>query len=72
MPRDLFKNFAHIYFDIMFAQLGVVPKTRSKFVEIMAAGKCYLITTHVKNKESKKQPFRICLSVKLADGYQFG
>ena len=60
------------YFDIMFAQLGVVPKTRSKFVEIIAAGECYLITTHVKNKESKKQPFRICLSVKLADGCHLG
>ena len=56
-------------FDIAFVQLGVISRTRNKFVEIVAAGECYLITNVVKNKESKKPPFRICLQVKqLADG----
>ena len=54
-------------FDIVFAQLGVIPRTRNRFTEIVAVAECYFIMTHVKNKESKKQPFRICLSVKLAD-----
>ena len=34
----------------------------------MAVAEYYLITNHAKNKESKKQTFRICLPVKLADG----
>ena len=34
---------------------------------MVAVAKCHLITNHVKNKESKKQPFQICLPVKLAD-----
>ena len=34
-----------------------------RFVEIVAVAERYLIITHVKNKESKKQPFRICLHV---------
>ena len=42
------------------------PRTRNKFVEIVAVAECYLIRKHVKNKESKKQ--RMCVSVKLADG----
>ena len=44
------------------------PRTRNKFFEIVAVAECYLISNHVKNKESKKQPFQICLPVKLADG----
>ena len=55
-------------FDIVFVQLGVIPQTRSKFVEIVAAGECYLVTTHIKNKESQKQLILICPSLKLADG----
>ena len=51
-------------FDIAFAQLGIIPKTKSKFVEIVAVAECYLIRNHVK----KKQPFQKCLPVKLADG----
>ena len=39
-------------FDIVPALLVVIP--RINFVEIVAAVECYLITTHVKNKESKK------------------
>ena len=44
-------------FDIVFAQLGVIPGTRNKFVEMVAAAVSYLSITHVKNKESKKRPF---------------
>ena len=47
----------------MFAQLEVISKTRNKFVEIAAVEKGYLIITRVKKQESKKQPFRIYLSV---------
>ena len=54
-------------FDIEFARLGIIPTTKNKFVEIVAIAECYLVTNHVKNKESKKQPFRICLPAKLAD-----
>ena len=54
--------------DIAFEQLGVIPRTRNEFFEIAAVAECYLIITHVKNKESKKQPLRIGLPVKLADG----
>ena len=57
-----------LYFDIMIAQLGVITRTRNKFVEIAAVAECYLIITHVKNKESKKQPFQIYLPVNLANG----
>ena len=52
----------------MFAQLGVIPRTRIKFVEIVVVAERYFITAHVSNKESKKQAFRICLPVKLTDG----
>ena len=55
-------------FDIAFARLGIIPKTRNKFVETVAVAERYLIITHVKYKESKKQPMRIYLPVKLADG----
>ena len=34
-------------FDIVFAQLGVFPRARNKFVEIVAATKRYLIITHM-------------------------
>ena len=54
-------------FDIAFAQLRVIPRTRNKFVEVVAVAKHDFIIAHVKNKESKKHPFRICLPVKLAD-----
>ena len=47
----------------MFAQFKVIPKTRNTFVEIVAVAERYLIIIHVKTKESKKQPFRICLSL---------
>ena len=60
-------NLCHC-FDIAFAQFGVTPRTRNRLDEIVAVAECYLISNHVKNKESKKQPFQICLPVKLADG----
>ena len=46
-------------FDIMFAQLEVIPRTRNKLAEIITIAERYLITTHViithmqKNSESK-------------------
>ena len=43
------------------------PRTRNKFAEIVDVTERYFIKAHAKYKESKKQPFRICLSVKLAD-----
>ena len=53
--------------NIVFAQLGVIPRTRKKLVETVAVAERYLIITQVKNKESKKQSFRICLPVNLVD-----
>ena len=41
-------------FDILFAQLGVIPKTRNKFFDVVAVAERYSIIAHVKNKESKK------------------
>ena len=52
-------------FHIVFAQLGVIPRTRNKFAEIATVAERYLIITHVKNYESKKQPSRICIPVIL-------
>ena len=54
-------------FDIVFAQLIVIPRTRNAFIEIVAVGEHYFIIAHVKNNESKKQPLRICLLVKIAE-----
>ena len=53
-------------FDIAFAQLGVIPITKNKFVETVAVAECYLITNHVKN--IKKAAVPNMPSVKLADG----
>ena len=64
--EGLIHNLCHC-FDIAFAQLGVIPGSRNTLVEIAAVAKRYLITNQVKNKESKKQVFRICLPVKFAD-----
>ena len=52
----------------MFTQLGVIPRVGYKYVEIVAVVEYYLITNHVNNKKSKKQPFQICFPVKLSDG----
>ena len=44
-------------FNIVFAQLGIIPRTKNKFTEIVALAERYFLITHIKNKESKKQPF---------------
>ena len=41
-------------FDIVLAQLGVIPRARNRFVEIVAVAERYLIITHVENKVLKK------------------
>ena len=55
-------------FDIVFAQLAVIPRIRNRFVEIVAVAEHYFIIAHVTDKKSKKQPFWIRLPVKLPDG----
>ena len=47
----LLHNIGRCY-DIVFAQLGVIPRTRNKFVEIVAVAERYLIITHAKKKEA--------------------
>ena len=41
---------------------------QEKFAEIVAITECSLIITDLQNKESRKQPFRKNLPVKLVDG----
>ena len=56
-------------FDIVFELLGVIRRTNKKIVEIVSASEFYLIINPLKkNKESKKQLFRLYLPVKLAEG----
>ena len=55
-------------FDIVFVQLEVILRTMNNFVEIVAVAEHSFIIAHVKNEESKKQPFQIYFPVKLADG----
>ena len=43
----LFHNFCP-FFDVMFAQLGVISKTRRKIIEIVAVTEHYLVITHEK------------------------
>ena len=43
--------------DIVFAQLGAIPRIRNKFAEMVAVAERYFIIAHVKNNELKKQPF---------------
>ena len=40
----------------------------NKFSEIVVVAECYVITNQVKNEESNKQLFQICLPVKLVEG----
>ena len=35
-------------FDIVFVQLGVIPRTRNKFVEVVAVTERYFAVAHVK------------------------
>ena len=57
-----------ICFDIVFAQFRVIPRTGNRFFKTVAVAECYLVITHIKNKESKKRTFRIYHAVNLADG----
>ena len=41
-------------FDIAFAQLEVIPKTRNKFAEIVAVAERYLIITNIKKQRIKE------------------
>ena len=70
LPRDFFSTFDHVLillcaefllnlrpcFNIAFAQLGIIPRTKNKFVEIVAVAECYLITNHVKNIKEAAVP----------------
>ena len=38
----------------MFVQLGAIPKTRSKFIEIVTVVERYLVITRVKKKRIKE------------------
>ena len=40
-------------FDIVFAQLGVIPRIRNKFAKIVAVAERCFITDQFKNKESR-------------------
>ena len=42
-------------FDIVFAQLGVIPRIKNKFAKIVAAAERYFITDQFKNKDSRRR-----------------
>ena len=67
LAEEFFHNLCPC-FDIVFVQLGIIPRTTNKLVEIVTVAVRYLVIT-VKDKESKKQPSLICLPLKLADGW---
>ena len=57
MAKVLIEKLLHSIgpcFDVVFAQLEVIPKTRNKFVQIVAAAERYLIITHVKKQRIKE------------------
>ena len=43
-------------FDIAFAQLGNIQRTKSKFVEIVVVAECCLIINYVKNIKDAAVP----------------
>ena len=43
-------------FDIAFAQLGIIPRTKNKFAEIVAVAGCYLVINHVNNIKEAAVP----------------
>ena len=43
-------------FDIAFAQLGNIPRTKNTFVEIVVVTECCLITNHIKNIKDAAVP----------------
>ena len=47
LTEELLHNI-RLCFDIVFAQLAVIARTRDKFVEIVAVAERYLVITHVK------------------------
>ena len=47
LTEELLHNIGP-YFDIVFAQLDVIPKTMNRFAEVVAVAERYLIITHVK------------------------
>ena len=62
LPEGFLHNLCPC-FDIVFAQLGVIPRARNKFSEIIVVAERYLIITHVKSKDLKMQPFKMCFPV---------
>ena len=42
-------------FDIVFMQLGVIPRTKRRFIEIVAVEERYLIMTQVKKYRMKEE-----------------
>ena len=42
-------------FDIVFVQLGVIPRTKRRFIEIVAVEERYLIMTQVKKYRMKEE-----------------
>ena len=50
------------------SQFRVIPRTGNRFFKTVAVAECYLVITHIKNKESKKRTFQIYHAVNLADG----
>ena len=53
-------------FSYCVCTIRVIPRTKNKFVEIVAVAECYLITNHVKNIKEAAVPN--VPSLKLADG----
>ena len=61
------EGFLHNICPCAFGQLGLITGTRNEFVGTVAVAERYTIIIDVQKKESKKQPFRTYLHVKLAD-----
>ena len=61
VPTEGFPHNFCSCFDLEFVQLGVIPKTRNKFVEIVAVAESYLIITYlkIKNKISSHSEYNM-------------
>ena len=66
LSKDLFTKF--IYVSMLRLRNCESSQKQEKFAEIIAITECSLIITDLQNKESRKQPFRKNLPVKLVDG----
>ena len=54
-------------FDIVFAQLGVIPRTRNKFIEIVAvAERHFIIQSATSSKKERIKEAANTLSCKIA------